>query len=163
MRTRFALFAIATAAFVTVGAQQPGPGQIRPRPAEGREPESPPPNIREYKPRSTLVVPGHKVPRAKFPAVDIHGHPPSLTSPEVVNRVGAAMDPLNLQVMVNASGVSGDRLTEALASVRASNYKDRFVMFTQLNLRDAGPESGRKIAAQLEADVKRGRLASARS
>ena len=47
-----------------------------PRPAEGREPEFPPPNIREYKPRSTLVVPQHPVPRAKFPVIDIHGHPP---------------------------------------------------------------------------------------
>src|SRR4029077_268074 len=36
-----------------VAAQQPlPPGQIRPRPAEGREPEFSPPNIREYKPRS---------------------------------------------------------------------------------------------------------------
>jgi len=29
------------------GACGLGPGQIRPRPAEGREPEFPPPNIRE--------------------------------------------------------------------------------------------------------------------
>src|SRR5262245_12491444 len=38
------------------GAGGLGPGQIRPRPAEGRAPEFPPPNIRDYKPRSTLVV-----------------------------------------------------------------------------------------------------------
>src|SRR5712671_5540045 len=73
-----ALLAIAAAA--PAAAQQPAtPGQIRPRPAEGRDPEFPPPNIREYKPRSTLVVPQHPVPRAKFPVVDIHGHPPPLS------------------------------------------------------------------------------------
>ena len=72
--------------------QQLPPGQIRPRPAEGREPEFPPPNIRDYKPRSTLVVPQHPVPRAKFPVVDIHGHPPNLTGPDAVNLVGDAMD-----------------------------------------------------------------------
>ena len=137
-------------------AQQPTPGQIRPRPAEGREPEFPLPNIREYKPRSTLVVPVHPVPRARFPAIDFHGHPPALTSPEIIERVGAAMDSLNLRVMVNASGSSGDRLKQQLAAVAASRYKDRFVMFTTLNLRDVGPGSGVRIAAQLSADIAAG-------
>ncbi len=156
MRKRLALLVVAAATLATAGAQQLGPGQLVPRPAQGREPEFPPPDIREYKPRSTLVVPQHQVPRAKFPVVDLHGHPPALTSAEVVNRVGAAMDPLNIQVMVNASGTSGDRLKTALDSVRASNYQNRFVMFTTLNLRDVAPGSGKKIAAQLEADIKAG-------
>src|SRR2546426_3268552 len=140
-----------------VVAQQ-SPGLIRPRPAEGREPELTPPSIREYKPRSTLVVPQHPVPRAKFPVVDIHGHPPPLSGPEVVERVVDSMDPLNLRVMVNANGTSGERLTQALQAVRASKYSDRMVIFTALNLRDVGPGSGRKIARQLEADIKAGAL-----
>ena len=140
-----------------VVAQQ-SPGLIRPRPAEGREPELTPPSIREYKPRSTLVVPQHPVPRAKFPVVDIHGHPPLLSGPEVVERVVDSMDPLNLRVMVNANGTSGERLTQALQAVRASKYSDRMVIFTALNLRDVGPGSGRKIARQLEADIKAGAL-----
>ena len=155
----------APAAFDAQAAQAPagrggqlGPGQIRPRPAEGREPEFPPPSIRDYHPRSTLVVPEHPVPRAKFPVVDFHGHPPSLSSPEAVNQLVETMDPLNLQVMVDANGTSGERLTQALAAIRASNYKDRVVMFTQLNLRDVGPGSGVKIAQQLEADIKAGAL-----
>jgi predicted TIM-barrel fold metal-dependent hydrolase len=102
------------------------------------------------------VVPVHLVPRAKFPAVDIHGHPPALVSDSIINRVGAGMDALNLQVMVSANGTSGDRLVQQLAAIKASRYKDRFVMFTTLNLRDVGPGSGAKIAAQLEADVKAG-------
>jgi uncharacterized protein len=141
-----------------LAAQQLPPGQIRPRPAEGQQPEFPPPNIREYKPRSTLVVPEHLVPRAKFPVVDIHGHPPTLTSADVVNQVGDSMSPLNLQVMVNANGTSGARLTQSLEAIRASRYKDRMVMFTTLDLRSVGPGSGQKIAAQLEADVKAGAL-----
>jgi predicted TIM-barrel fold metal-dependent hydrolase len=153
---RIALLAIVSATLVSAAAQQLGPGQIVPRPAQGREPELPPPDIREYKPRSTLVVPEHPVPRAKFPVVDVHGHPPRLTSAEVVNQVGAAMDPLNVRVMVNASGTSGNRLKLALDSVRASDYRDRFVMFTTLDLRDVGHGSGRKIAAQLEADIEAG-------
>ena len=54
----------------------------------------PAPTITEYKPRSTLVVPEHKVPRAKFPAVDFHGHPPALTSADNIKTVIAAMDRL---------------------------------------------------------------------
>jgi uncharacterized protein len=157
-RHRFALVAGLLLALTqsTIAQQPTTPGQIRPRPAEGRDPEFPPPNIREYKPRSTLVVPVHMVPRSKFPAVDFHGHPPGLTTAEVINQVGAAMDSLNLAVMVSANGSSGDRLTSQLAAIRASKYKDRFVIFTGLNLRDIGPGSGAKIAAQLEADVAAG-------
>jgi predicted TIM-barrel fold metal-dependent hydrolase len=141
-------------------AQQPQlpPGQIRPRPAEGRAPELPPPSIRDYTPRSTLVVPQHPVPRAKFPAVDIHGHPPALTSADAIDRVVAAMDPLNLQVMVNTGGASGDRLQQQLAAIRASRHKDRFVMFTNITFRDVGPGFGQKAARQLEADIKAGAL-----
>src|SRR6185436_5998536 len=102
------LLALGLVSLGIVGAQQLPPGQVRPRPAEGREPEFPPPNIREYKPRSTLVVPEHRVPRAKFPVVDIHGHPPRLTGPEPVNQVGDTMSPLNLQVMVNANGTASN-------------------------------------------------------
>jgi len=135
-------------------AQQPG--AARPRPGEGRTPEFPPPTILEYRPRSTLVVPAHSVPRAKFPVIDIHGHPPFLNSAEVIEQVGRAMDQLNIRVMVSANGNTGDRLTQQLAAVNASRYQGRFVFFTGLDLRDVGPGSGQKIAAQLEAEVKAG-------
>jgi predicted TIM-barrel fold metal-dependent hydrolase len=158
MRTRLAavlsLFALAV---TLAGAQQP-PGQIRPRPAEGRQLEVAPPSIREYKPRSTLVVPQHPVPRAKFAVVDLHGHPPPLTSENAIARVVAAMDPINVQVMVNASGASGERLLQQLAAIRASQHKDRFAMFTNIAFRDVGPGFGAKAAAQLEADIKAGAL-----
>src|SRR5688500_19452712 len=69
------------------------PGQLRPRPGTGRQPEFPAPSIMDYKPRSTLVVPEHQVPRAKVPVVDIHGHPPAFTSPEAVTNVVRLMSP----------------------------------------------------------------------
>src|SRR5690348_14203974 len=79
------------------------PGQIRPRPAEGRQSEWPPPNIREYHPRSTLVVPQHPVPRARFPVIDIHSHHPTPISPEQYAKVAKAMDQLNIRLIVNLS------------------------------------------------------------
>jgi len=124
--------------------------------AQTRQPTLPPPTITEYKPRSTLVVPEHHVPRAKFPAVDFHGHPPTLSSPEAIEQVVSAMDALNLQVMVQARPSSGERLTRQIDAVRAAGYADRFVFFASLDLRDVGPGSGARIAAQLEADVEAG-------
>ena len=121
-----------------------------------RAPRIPPPTITDYRPRSTLVVPEHQVPRAKFPAVDLHGHPPSLDNPATIQSVVAAMDSLNLQVIVQARGSSGQRLTRQIEAVRAAGYADRFVFFTTLSLRGVGPGSGVRIAAQLEADVAAG-------
>src|SRR5204863_3433986 len=119
------LLGVLTLSLGYVAAQQLPPGQVRPRPAEGREPEFPAPNIREYKPRSTLVVPEHLVPRAKFPVIDFHGHPPNLNGPDPVNVVGDSMSPLNLQVMVNANSTPSDRLKTSFDAIRASRYKDR--------------------------------------
>ena len=123
---------------------------------QSREPTVPPPSITEYRPRSTLVVPAHEVPRAKFPVVDFHGHPPRLTSPEVIHRVVDAMDALNLQVMVQAQPSSGERLTQQIEAVRAAGYADRFVFFASVDLNNVGPGSGARIAAQLEEDVRAG-------
>jgi predicted TIM-barrel fold metal-dependent hydrolase len=101
-------------------------------------------------------VPEHTVPRAKFPAVDLHGHPPSLDNPETIREVVAAMDSLNLQVIVQARGSSGARLTRQIEAVRAAGQADRFVFFTTVNLSGVGPGSGARIAAQLETDVAAG-------
>ena len=98
-------------------------GQVR-----QREPRLPPPSIVEYQPGSTLVVPEHEVPRARFPAVDFHGHPPNLSSTEAIIRVVAAMDALNLQVMVQARPSSGQRLISQIEGVRAAGHEDRFVV-----------------------------------
>src|SRR5690606_28736873 len=60
----------------------------------------------EYEPRSTLVVPGHRPTRAKYPFVDVHSRPfgaATMGEAEVAALV-AAMDSLNMAVMVNLSG-----------------------------------------------------------
>ena len=86
------ILALCVCALAVVAAQQPqGPGQLRPRPGSGREPEFPAPKITDYKPKSTLVVPEHPVPRAKFPVIDLHGHPPALTSPQMLRRARSVL------------------------------------------------------------------------
>jgi predicted TIM-barrel fold metal-dependent hydrolase len=124
--------------------------------AQDRQPTIPPPTIVEYRPRSTLVVPEHEVPRARFPVVDFHGHPGNLSSRAMIERVVAAMDEINVQVMVQAMPSSGDRLRSQIEAVRDAGYEDRFVFFAALDLDDVGPGSGARIAAQLEEDVRAG-------
>lgn len=146
-------------AATSVAQSPPGTtGQLRPRPGAGRQPELPPPSIIDYKPRTTLVVPEHKVLRAKFPVVDIHGHPPAFSSPQVVENVVNLMSPLNVQVMVQTSGATGEALKRSLDAIAASGLKDRVVMFTTMGFNDVGPGWGARAAQQLEADVKAGAL-----
>ena len=133
------------------------PGQIRPRPAEGRQPEFTPPTIREYKPKSTLVVPQHPVPRAKFPVIDIHSHQSTPISAAEFDRVMTGMDANNLRILVNLSGSSGDQLRRGVDAIRTSKYHDRMVLFANVNFREAiAPGFGARAAKQLEADIKAG-------
>jgi predicted TIM-barrel fold metal-dependent hydrolase len=137
---------------------QQAPGQVRPRPAEGRDPEFRPPTIREYKPKSQLVAPQHPVPRAKFPVIDIHSHQPTPISPAEYDRVMKGMEANNLQILVNLSGSSGDRLRQGVDALRASKYKERMVLFANVNFSSVGPGFGAKAAKQLETDLKAGAM-----
>ena len=150
---KLALILLAAA---SVAAQSPG--QVRPRPAEGREPELKPPTIREYHPKSQLVAPQHPVPRAKFPVVDIHSHQSTPISPGEFERVMAGMQANNLQILVNLSGSSGSRLRQGVEALRASKYKDRMVLFANVNFNGVGPGWGAHAAKQLDDDIKAGAM-----
>lgn len=141
---------------------QPGeecpPGTTETRPNICQAPEFPPPSILDYRPRSTLVTTETQVPRARYPAIDVHGHPPGMTSREGLDRLIADMDRLNLRVMVSASNTSGERLAQVMQTIAASPYQDRFRVFTGIDFRDVGPGWAEKAVAQLEADIKAGAI-----
>src|SRR5580765_8194278 len=87
----------------------PGTTEIRPRSCMA--PENPAPSILDYRPRSTLVTPAHLVKTAKYPAIDFHGHPQGLLgSADGLATLGAALDSLNVRMMISADKMSGDRL-----------------------------------------------------
>jgi predicted TIM-barrel fold metal-dependent hydrolase len=154
--TRPALALLVAALAAPLVAQQP-PGQVRPRPAEGREPEFKPPTVREYKPKSQLVTAQHPVPRAKFPVVDIHSHQRTPIPPEEFDRVMKGMEANNLQTLVNLSGGFGDQLRRGAEALKASKYKDRMVLFANINFGGSvGPGFGAKAARQLDDDLKAG-------
>jgi len=162
LRRVAAVVVVAGLGLAGLAAQQgtsQGTGQLRPRPGEGREPEWPAPSIREYQPRSTLVVAEHPAPRARYPVVDVHSHQPVPITAEQFDRVVRSMDALGLQVLVNLSGGSGERLRRGLEAIRTSAHADRMVLFASVDFRGGvGPGFGARAAAQLDEDIRAGAL-----
>src|SRR5712675_1361807 len=73
----------------------PSTTEIRPRSC--LPPQDPAPSILDYRPRSTLVAPTHLVRKARYPAIDFHGHPNGmLGSVESLAKLGADLDGLNV-------------------------------------------------------------------
>lgn len=109
----------------------------------------------EYNPISTLVVPNHKVKKAKFPFIDVHGHQYNMPTQDL-SPVIAAMDTLNLSIMVNLSGRSGEDLQKSVKNI-SDHFPNRFVVFANINF-DGVDDIGwaDKKATQLEQDVKNG-------
>jgi len=113
------------------------------------------PTIEEYQPKSTLATKEHKIERAKFPFIDIHSHHWNPT-PEEVDRLVKEMDTINLRVMVNLSGGTGERLQRTVAAMKG-RYPDRFVVFANVSYDDLNtPGFGKRVAERLEQDVKNG-------
>ncbi len=116
-----------------------------------------PPSIVDYRPKSTLVTEETVVTRAKFPVVDVHSHL-RLTA-ENMDQYIQEMNELNLRVLVNLSGGSGDRLKRNAELIRTSAHPDRFRVFANVDFDGAGgPGWGQKAAAQLEQDLRNGAI-----
>jgi predicted TIM-barrel fold metal-dependent hydrolase len=112
-------------------------------------------SIEEYDPVSTLVVPQNPRPRSKFPFIDIHAHQRNAGA-EDAQKLVAAMDRINMAVMVNLSGGTGDTLKNNLQTLRSAGAK-RFMAFANIDLRGIDePDFGARAARQLEEDVKNG-------
>lgn len=134
-------------------------GMTEIRPNLCRAPEFEVPTIVDYRPRSTLVVGEHRVPRPKFPAIDYHAHVQQfLRTAAGVDSLADHMDRLGLGMLVVADNLSGDRLKTAVALVAANpRMKDRVRILTGINFNGAGgPGWAEQVVKQLEADVAAG-------
>src|SRR4051812_33817047 len=84
-------------------------------------------DFEKYDPVSTLVVPEHKLVRAKYPFIDVHNHQWEMPD-QNLHELSAAMDKLNMAVMVNLSGQSGSILKKSITNIR-TNAPNRFIVF----------------------------------
>ncbi len=115
--------------------------------------------LRDFKPRSMLVVPEHQVSRAAFPAVDVHNHvndahgkDPAIPVPELVAR----MDRLNLKRIVILTGRWGQALQQVVDRM-VKPHPDRFTVFTEPDWsRIDEPGFGEAMAAQVKDAVAQG-------
>jgi uncharacterized protein len=113
-------------------------------------------SIEEYEPKSTLVVPEHLVPRAKYPFIDVHNHQDTDMSAEDAGTLVREMDGINLRIMVNLSGGQGEEFVRGLKNLKG-RYPKRFAVFANLDFSGIDdPAWGEKAAAQLERDVRNG-------
>lgn len=122
------------------------------RPASGPRPVM---SFETYDPVPMLKVPGAEITRAKFPFVDVHNHQRRHTG-ETLMAVVREMDAMNMAIMVNLSGGSGQELKERVELMERV-APGRFVTFANLNFQGIDdPAWGERAAAQLERDVKEG-------
>ncbi|MEX0891168.1 MAG: amidohydrolase family protein [Gemmatimonadota bacterium] len=150
----------------TAAAQQPvssasnpcPPGQTEVRPGNCRAPELPPPSILDYRPESTVVAEETLVPRARFPVVDVHGHARGLAAPGTIDDMIGALDELNIQVYIAADNVSGERLVQAMETIRSSAHPERFRVLAGIDFRNVGPGWGERAVRQLDADLAAGAI-----
>ena len=112
-------------------------------------------DFEKYDPPSTLVVPEHKVVRAKFPFIDVHNHQYSMPT-QKLNELVEPMDKLNMAVMVNLSGGGGDKIKQAISNIKA-NAPKRFIVFANIDFAGIGENNWTANAVKLlEEDVRNG-------
>lgn len=112
-------------------------------------------SFEEYNPKSTLVVEGEEVPRAKFPFIDVHSHQRDMSA-DALRAMITDMDAINEGIMVNLSGGSGKRIKDMVESINA-NFPNRFVVFANVDFDNVGKADwAAKAVKQLEEDVQNG-------
>jgi len=112
-------------------------------------------SFEEYNPKSTLVVSENQVLKAKFPFIDIHGHQYRMPEQDLTPVI-AAMDTLNMGIMVNLSGRSGDQLMQSVKNIK-DHYPNRFVVFANIDFDGVGSDNWTENAVkQLETDINNG-------
>src|SRR3989454_4963689 len=113
------------------------------------------PTIDDYQATSTLETKEQEIECAKCPFIDIHSHHWNPT-PGEVDQLVKEMDTINLRVMVNLSGGTGERLKRTVAAMKG-RYPDRFVVFANMSYDDLNtPGFGKRVAERLEQDLKNG-------
>jgi len=128
-------------------------------------------DLGDFQPKSMLHVPETKVPRARYPVIDVHTHFAWLSGSDSAGSADGkmeflaepkdlleVMDRRNIQTMVNLTGGYGAGLEETVRKYQAT-YPKRFLVFTEpqwQRLNEAG-------YSQLQADeITRAHKAGAR-
>jgi predicted TIM-barrel fold metal-dependent hydrolase len=122
-----------------------------------------------FRPRAMLKVAQHEPDRARFPVVDVHTHFRYRLhhSPELLDEFVRLMDRHQIAICVSLDGKLGELLDEH-CDYLWSRYRDRFVVFANLDWQGSGreddpaswdcqrPDFARRMARQLAEARERG-------
>jgi len=110
--------------------------------------------LKDYRPRSIFKVPETRVPKARFPVIDVHSHAYARTEADV-DRWVRTMDEVGLARTVIMTGATGDRFDGLLALY--GKYPERFEVWCGTDYRGFDqPGFGPAAVAELERCVRAG-------
>ena len=111
--------------------------------------------LKDYAPKPSLIVAETSVPKAKYPAIDVHAHVNART-PEQVRDWVRTMDETGIEMTVVLTGATGDAF-DRLVDLYVKPYPGRFQLFCGIDTRDADkPDYPERAAAELARCYKRG-------
>jgi len=111
--------------------------------------------LKDYAPKPSLVVNETSVPKAKYPAIDVHSHINARTAEQVRDWV-KTMDEAGIEMSVVLTGATGDEF-DKLADLYLKAYPGRFQLYCGIDTRDIDkPDYPQRAAAELARCYKRG-------
>jgi predicted TIM-barrel fold metal-dependent hydrolase len=111
--------------------------------------------LKDYAPKPSLIVTETSVPKAKYPAIDVHAHVNART-PEQVRDWIRTMDETGIEMTVVLTGATGDAF-DRLVDLYLKPYPGRFQLFCGIDTRDIDePDYPERAAAELARCYKRG-------
>jgi predicted TIM-barrel fold metal-dependent hydrolase len=159
-------YCLASLAGIATAAQSQQKAETKkPAPAKTRLP------LEEFEPKSMLHVPETRVPRSRFPVIDVHTHLSFSTSlestlsgkeekasfPATPEELLQVMDRRNIRTMVNLTGGYGKTLAQVLDYFKP--HPNRFLVFTEPAWVKAADPGYPKLQAD---ELERARKAGAR-
>jgi uncharacterized protein len=106
--------------------------------------------LKDYAPKSSVVVPETRVTKAKYPAIDVHTHTSSARTPEEVADWVKTMDEVGVELSVlltSATGAAFDKLVD----LYLKRYPTRFQLYCGVLTTDIDqPDYPQRAAAELE-------------
>jgi predicted TIM-barrel fold metal-dependent hydrolase len=111
--------------------------------------------LKDYRPEVSLVVPQTRVPKAKYPVIDVHSHTYART-PEDITRWVKNMDDAGVETTVILSGATGEAF-DRLAELFLKPYPKRFQLYCGIERTEfEAPGYPARAAAELERCYKQG-------
>ncbi len=111
--------------------------------------------LKDWAPKTSVLVPETAVPKAKYPAIDVHAHVNARTPEEVVAWV-RTMDEVGIETSVILTGATGAEF-DKLADLYLKPYPARFQLWCGVDTTDIDkPDYPQRAAAELARCYRKG-------